>query len=178
MSKSLLSLTAGTTSALILGYCLYYDQKRRSDPEYKRKVHDRRRLSELHKLRYYDIDSDDDDEDDEDDDDDSSMDQLDINDLIMKNSLASFFSEIKLCERLIAEGSPNEGLSHLANAILMCTQPMPMIQTLRETLPKPIFLPLMRQLEELHKMETDKSSSHSSSESNTSLVQLQEICDL
>lgn len=171
-SRNLLSLTAGAISALIISYCIYFDQKRRSDPEYKRKLHERRYQSKLHKLSYYDMHSDDEDEDE-----DFNMDALDVNELIMNNTSASFFSEIKQCEQFIAEGSMTEGLSHLVNAIRMCTQPMPMIQSLRECLPAPIFIPLMRQLGELHNMETGKSSSVSSSESNTSLMQLQGMCD-
>lgn len=38
ISKTTLGIAAGVAGTIFLGYCIYFDQKRRNDPEYKRKV--------------------------------------------------------------------------------------------------------------------------------------------
>ncbi|KAH8396401.1 hypothetical protein KR222_009807, partial [Zaprionus bogoriensis] len=149
--RSLLTLTAGTAGAILLGYCIYFDWKRRSDPEYKRKVHERRQR-EQDELKYCLVD---------DDDDDSGMPAYDPNDYMALKRC--FVNEIKLGEQLIAQGNMSDGLSHLANAILMCAQPVPMLQSLQDSLPEPVYMPLMRKLGEMRKMERNASSSASSS---------------
>lgn len=37
ISKTL-GIAAGVAGTIILGYCIYFDQKRRKDPEYKKRV--------------------------------------------------------------------------------------------------------------------------------------------
>lgn len=41
INRTTLGIAAGVAGSLFLGYCLYFDFKRRKDPEYKKKVHDR-----------------------------------------------------------------------------------------------------------------------------------------
>ncbi|KAJ6648045.1 Mitochondrial import receptor subunit TOM20 like, partial [Pseudolycoriella hygida] len=36
-------IAAGVAGTLFLGYCIYFDKKRRSDPDYKKKIRERRR---------------------------------------------------------------------------------------------------------------------------------------
>ncbi|GAB0086711.1 Tom20 [Sergentomyia squamirostris] len=43
INKTTLGIAAGVAGTLFLGYCIYFDHKRRSDPEYKKKVRERRR---------------------------------------------------------------------------------------------------------------------------------------
>ena len=43
MNKSTIGLVAGICGGLFIGYCIYFDKKRRSDPNYKKKVLERRR---------------------------------------------------------------------------------------------------------------------------------------
>ena len=38
INKTTLSIAAGVAGTLFLGYCIYFDKKRRSDPEYKKKI--------------------------------------------------------------------------------------------------------------------------------------------
>jgi len=40
ITKTTLGIAAGVAGTLFLGYCLYFDQKRRKDPEYKKRVRD------------------------------------------------------------------------------------------------------------------------------------------
>lgn len=42
ISRTTLGIAAGVAGTLFLGYCIYFDNKRRSDPEYKKKVRDRK----------------------------------------------------------------------------------------------------------------------------------------
>lgn len=42
ISRTTLGIAAGVAGTLFLGYCIYFDKKRRSDPEYKKKVRERK----------------------------------------------------------------------------------------------------------------------------------------
>lgn len=42
ISKTAIVAGLGTAAVAFIGYCLYFDRKRRSDPEYKKKVRDRK----------------------------------------------------------------------------------------------------------------------------------------
>lgn len=44
INRTTLGIAAGVAGSLFLGYCIYFDFKRRKDPEYKKKVHDRKYL--------------------------------------------------------------------------------------------------------------------------------------
>lgn len=41
-----IGLVAGVCGSLFIGYCIYFDKKRRSAPDYKKKVLERRRRQE------------------------------------------------------------------------------------------------------------------------------------
>ncbi len=42
INKTTLSIAAGVAGTLFLGYCIYFDKKRRSDPDYKKKIRERK----------------------------------------------------------------------------------------------------------------------------------------
>lgn len=42
ISRTTLGIAAGIAGTLFLSYCIYFDKKRRNDPEYKRKVRERK----------------------------------------------------------------------------------------------------------------------------------------
>jgi len=42
MNKTAIGIAAGVAGTLFIGYCIYFDKKRRSDPEYKKKVRERK----------------------------------------------------------------------------------------------------------------------------------------
>lgn len=44
ISKTTLGIAAGVAGTLFIGYCIYFDQKRIKDPEYKKKVKERKYL--------------------------------------------------------------------------------------------------------------------------------------
>jgi len=43
ISKLTLPVLAGVAGTLFLSYCIYFDHKRRTDPEFKKKLRDKRR---------------------------------------------------------------------------------------------------------------------------------------
>ncbi|TDG38565.1 hypothetical protein AWZ03_015013, partial [Drosophila navojoa] len=43
INKTAIGIAAGLAGTLFIGYCIYFDNKRRSEPDYKKKVRDRRR---------------------------------------------------------------------------------------------------------------------------------------
>lgn len=43
MKGSTIGIVAGICGSLFIGYCIYFDKKRRSDPNYRKKVLERRR---------------------------------------------------------------------------------------------------------------------------------------
>lgn len=42
INKTTLTIAAGVAGTLFLGYCIYFDKKRRSDPDYKKKIRERK----------------------------------------------------------------------------------------------------------------------------------------
>lgn len=41
ISRTTLGIAAGIAGTIFLSYCVYFDKKRRSDPDYKKKVRER-----------------------------------------------------------------------------------------------------------------------------------------
>ncbi|XP_034479923.1 mitochondrial import receptor subunit TOM20 homolog [Drosophila innubila] len=145
--KSLLAFTVGAAGALLLGYCLYYDQKRRSDPNYKRKVRQRRQKSnrltpmamggggggmEIRSEGQINI----------------LHDPFEMSDHEIVQHY--FQNEIKMGEELFRQGKLDEGLVHLANATMLCAQPVALMETMKVALPDPIFNMLLTKLPEIN----------------------------
>lgn len=42
VSKTALGIAAGICGSILVGYCIYFDKQRRSDPDYKRKIRERK----------------------------------------------------------------------------------------------------------------------------------------
>lgn len=129
--NSLLVLTAGTAGAILLGYCIYYDRKRRSDPNYKRKVHERRQ--KINALPFvYDA---------------ASEETFELNDHEVVQHY--FQNEIRLAEDLFRQAKLDTGLVHLANAIMVCAQPVALLEAMKVALPERIFNLLLTKLPDL-----------------------------
>lgn len=152
----LLVITLGTASAIILGYCMYFDRKRRLDPAYRRKVHERRQRDAIEMLKYRLIR-----------DSEWALDDIPCDSSAHMTLERCFLDEIKVGELLITQGNISDGLSHLTNAIMMCAQPMPVLHTLKESLPDCIFMPLIMKLQQLQSYESTTTTS-SSNEDSTS----------
>ncbi|XP_062140472.1 mitochondrial import receptor subunit TOM20 homolog [Drosophila sulfurigaster albostrigata] len=142
MSKrTLLALTVGAAGALLLGYCIYYDQKRRSDPNYKQKVRERRQKSNRYATPH------------------SMIVEGDPNRRIANDPFELpdheivqhyFQNEIKMGEELFRQGKLDEGLIHLANATMLCAQPVALMEAMKVALPDRIYNMLMQKLPEVN----------------------------
>lgn len=119
-------LAAGVCGALLLGYCIYFDRKRRSDPNFRSKLRERRKKQKLDQER---------------------AGQLKLPDLKDAEAVQKFFlEEIQLGEELLAQGDFEACVEHLSNAISVCGQPQQLLQVLQQTLPPPVFQMLLAQL--------------------------------
>ncbi|CAL8334195.1 unnamed protein product [Lota lota] len=120
------TLAAGLCGALLVGYCIYFDRKRRSDPHFKNRLRERRRKQKVAKDR-------------------AGMSKLP--DLKDAEAVQKFFlEEIQLGEELLAQGDYETGVDHLTNAIAVCGQPQQLLQVLQQTLPPPVFQMLLTKL--------------------------------
>ncbi|XP_017057403.1 mitochondrial import receptor subunit TOM20 homolog [Drosophila ficusphila] len=124
---------AAISGMLFMGYCVYFDKKRRSDPEFKKKLRERRNRQKYNSL--------------------GSSGSVNMSD---KEIEMYFTSQIEKGEGLIANGDVEGGVDHLINAILVCSQPGKLLQVLQSTLPVEIFTMM---LVKMHAYESAERSS-------------------
>ncbi|XP_043067106.1 mitochondrial import receptor subunit TOM20 homolog B-like [Drosophila bipectinata] len=113
----IVSLTLGTGVAFFLGYCIYFDQKRLSAPDYKKRVHERRRWNRMNTATIVPCANN-------------------------KAALEEYFvTQMKAGEALIKQNQVEEGLTHFINAIILCAQPAKLksIRVLPSTEPEDYF---------------------------------------
>nr|XP_055026972.1 translocase of outer mitochondrial membrane 20 [Misgurnus anguillicaudatus]XP_055026973.1 translocase of outer mitochondrial membrane 20 [Misgurnus anguillicaudatus] len=120
------AIAAGVCGAMFIGYCIYFDRKRRSDPNFKTRLRERRQKQKAA------VET-------------SGLGQLP--DLKDAGAVQKFFlEEIQLGEELLAQGDFEKGVDHLTNAIAVCGQPQQLLQVLQQTLPAPVFQMLLVKL--------------------------------
>lgn len=120
---------AGGLGLAFIGYCFYFDRKRRSDPDFKKKLIEKR-------LRQRQARND--------------KDSSKYPDLTDETAVQSFFmSEIALGEQLMGLGDIENGVEHLANAVAVTAHKENLLNVLRSTLPDPIFRLLVEKLPEV-----------------------------
>lgn len=126
LSKTAIGIAAGAGIAFI-GYCVYFDRKRRSDPDFKKKLRERRKKQrQASKTK-------------------SGVSQ--IPDLRDAEAMQKFFlQEVQLGEELLASGDISTGVEHLTNAVAVCGQPNQLLQVLQQTLPAQVFQLLIERL--------------------------------
>jgi import receptor subunit TOM20 len=124
ISKTAVGIAVGI-AGIFVGYCFYFDQKRRSDPDFKKKLRERRRT----KKQAQKVPS-------------SKMPDLRDHELVQK----FFLQEVQLGEEMLACGEIEGGIEHLANAVAVCGQPAQLLTVLQKTLPPPIFQILVQRL--------------------------------
>lgn len=44
INKTAIGIAAGLAGTLFIGYCIYFDKKRRNEPDYKKKVRERKNI--------------------------------------------------------------------------------------------------------------------------------------
>ncbi|KAG8039018.1 hypothetical protein G9C98_003325 [Cotesia typhae] len=123
MSKAAVSITVGI-AGLFVGYCFYFDKKRRSDPEFKNKLRERRKARKQ-----------------------AQRSGTVIPDLKDPEVIQKFFlQQVQLGEELLANGDLEGGIEHLANAVAVCGQPQELLRVLQKTLPPEVFRLLLQRL--------------------------------
>lgn len=127
LSKSALSFAAAGAGLCFVGYCIYFDHKRRSDPLFKQKLRERRKKAKQARM--------------------STGGSTQLPDLKDTEAMQKFFlQQVQLGEELLATGEVERGVEHLSNAVAVCSQPQQLLQVLQQTLPPQVFQLLLQQL--------------------------------
>ncbi|XP_044746954.1 mitochondrial import receptor subunit TOM20 homolog [Coccinella septempunctata] len=126
--KAAIGIAAGVCGTLFLGYCIYFDQKRHSDPDFKKKLRERRRLKKAVTGG-------------------GKPSNTVFPDMKDHEAVQKFFlQEIQLGEELLAAGDLENGVDHLGNAVAVCGQPNDLLQVLQQTLQPQVFHLLVQRL--------------------------------
>ncbi|XP_059166619.1 mitochondrial import receptor subunit TOM20 homolog [Physella acuta] len=126
LSKTTLGIAAASAGICFIGYCFYFDRKRRSDPEFKNKLKEKRKQAKQQK---------------------SVSGGTRLPDLSNPEAMQRFFlQEVQKGEELLAVGDIEEGVEHLSNAVAVCGQPQQLLQVLQQTLPPQVFALLVQKL--------------------------------
>lgn len=127
INKTVLRIVAGAIGVACIGYCIYFDKKRRQDPDYKKKIRQRRKRNVKQDSAR-----------------DGGMPNLNDHEAIERY----FLQEIQLGETLISRGEFDAGVEHLANALIVCGQPARLMHVLQTTLPGQVFGMLLMKMQE------------------------------
>jgi len=121
----MLGIAAVGTGICFIGYCIYFDRKRRSDPDFKIKLRaKRRKAKEANVTR-----------------------TTSVPDFKDSEAMQRFFlQEIQLGEELLASGDIDGGVEHLGNAVAVCGTPQQLLTVLQQTLPPQVFQNLLQRL--------------------------------
>ncbi|PSN46129.1 hypothetical protein C0J52_12064 [Blattella germanica] len=125
MHRATIPVIAGVCVIVFIGYCLYFDKKRREDPNYKKYLKKRRRIQSairntteeklFHTKNYEDV-------------------------------RRYFFQEVHASEFLLSEGNMEAGVERLSNAVAVCGQPQRFLKNLQESLPPQAFALLVHKV--------------------------------
>ncbi|KAF2882562.1 hypothetical protein ILUMI_23579 [Ignelater luminosus] len=128
ISKTVLGIAAGVCGTIFLGYCIYFDHKRHKDPDFKKKLRERRRAKKESVTS-------------------GRRAAANFPDMKDHEAVQRFFlQEVQLGEELLAAGDLENGVDHLANAVAVCGQPNELLQVLQQTLQPQVFHLLVQRL--------------------------------
>ncbi|XP_060071602.1 mitochondrial import receptor subunit TOM20 homolog [Ylistrum balloti] len=125
--RSAFGYAAAGAGLCFLGYCAYFDYKRRSDPDFKEKLRERRRKARLSNSK-------------------KATQVPSINSGSYEDLQKFFLQEVQLGEELLASGDIEGGVDHLSSAVAVCGQPQQLLQVLQSTLPPQVFQLLVQKL--------------------------------
>lgn len=143
ISKTAWGIAAGAAT-LFIGYCIYFDRKRHQDPDFKKKLLERKSFDKFFGRivnfgfsgRKAKKDS-------------ANMKRRPANFPNMQDHEAVqrfFLQEVQAGEELLAAGDLDNGVNHLANAVAVCGQPDELLQVLQQTLQPQVFHLLVQRL--------------------------------
>ncbi|XP_069117300.1 mitochondrial import receptor subunit TOM20 homolog [Argopecten irradians] len=127
LPKSALGYAAAGAGLCFLGYCAYFDYKRRSDPNFKEKLREKRRKAKHASSS-------------------KPGSAPSINSGSYEDLQKFFLQEVQMGEELLASGDIEGGVDHLSSAIAVCGQPQQLLQVLQSTLPPQVFQMLLQKL--------------------------------
>ncbi|XP_060604136.1 mitochondrial import receptor subunit TOM20 homolog [Ruditapes philippinarum] len=135
LSKTSLGIAAAGAGICFLGYCIYFDKKRRSDPDFRQKLKEKRRKNANKPTSRG-----------------GSASTTKFPDPNNQEACQQYFmQEIQLGEMLLSNGQIEEGVDHLANAVVICGQGQHLMQVFSQTLPPEVVslltirIPIVRQ---------------------------------
>ncbi|XP_033639759.1 mitochondrial import receptor subunit TOM20 homolog [Asterias rubens] len=132
VSKTAVGIAAGIAGTLVLGYCIYFDRKRRSDPLFRQKLKQRREKKNKENKNTTVSDS-------------SAT--LQLPNLKDPESVQKFFlAQVQAGEELLSQGDLTAGTDCLCYAVAICGQPEHLLQVLQQTLPPNVFDMLVHKL--------------------------------
>lgn len=141
MNGRVASIAALASLASFVGYCIYFDSKRRRDPEYRRNVHNRREY--LRQL---------------------SRSQNDMYLSSIKSEVIKYFLQnVYLGERHAKRNDWHRAVRCFANAIMICADPSILLVKLQKVMPKELYDQIMIRVRLLIHKEDNWSTTTSSS---------------
>ncbi|KAL7742570.1 hypothetical protein ACLKA6_007546 [Drosophila palustris] len=117
MLKCRTVLVTGLATLAIVGYCIYFDQKRRKDPHYKRRIYERREFDRRLKLPEID----------------ENMSELNV------EVVEYFLHRVYLGETYFRRNDWNRAVHNFANAIMICANPTIFLHKLHRVMPKEFY---------------------------------------
>lgn len=131
ITRTTLGIAAGIAGTIFLGYCVYFDQQRRKDPLFKKKLRERRQRAQQNSSRSRTLGG-------------------PLPDLSDHEAMQRFFlQQIQLGEELLSAGDLEAGVEHLGQAVAVCGQTQQLLSVLQQTMPAPIFHLLLKKLPEV-----------------------------
>ncbi|XP_004370958.1 TOMM20-like protein 1 [Trichechus manatus latirostris] len=119
----LLAALAACGVVAFLGYCVYFDRKRRGDPAFKRSLRDKRRAEQPKAkergAQLWDP---------------------------ANEKLQELLHEVQMGELWLSRGEHRMGVEHLSNALLLCGQPQELLKVFKVTLPPKVFEMLLHKI--------------------------------
>ncbi|KAL5008692.1 hypothetical protein ScPMuIL_014273 [Solemya velum] len=126
LPRTPLGIAAASAGICFIGYCIYFDHKRRSHPNFKKLLREKRKKAKQSR---------------------PSGGQMPFPDLNDHDAMQKFFlEEVKQGEELLAAGDIEMGVEHLTNAVAICGKPQDLLQVLQQTLPPQVFQLLIQKL--------------------------------
>ncbi|CAB4060633.1 TOM20 [Lepeophtheirus salmonis] len=137
VSSTQIGVGLGLSAAAFLGYCLYFDNRRRRAPDFRQKLREKRRAA-AKKAKYGEGTSD-----------------IELPDFSDHEAVQRFFlREVQTGEDLLGQGNITKGVEHLSLAVAVCGQPHALLGVLQQTLPNHHLLSPSSEFWTLHKKES------------------------
>jgi len=135
MNTKTVGIFAGLgAAAAVIGYCVYFDRKRRSDPDFKRRLKEKRKQGSGSGSKK------------------GGSGGPSLPDFSDQEAVQRFFlQEVQLGEQLLAQGDIEQGVEHLSLAVAVCGQPHALLGVLQQTLPPQIYQLLLQNLDSAQK---------------------------